>query len=338
MLVTSLLAASLALVQQPAPAVRVAATPLVGGVQAGKRISIHADGASLKDVLKELRRQKIDFAVDPEQFGDRKITLNLTDVPLSTALSAIAGALDAHWESVGSVHVLKRGGSAFGAARAPIFGEGFRTFTMPALPQGEFFNSQQAMETARKALEEAQKGLRSNSKLSDEERREAEKAMEEARKALSGSRVEMEKALEEARKAMANQKFDFKSMDIDVQKALEEARKGMSAAPGARSYRGLSPKEAEEFRKAMERIRGTQGEPFRKRLDGTRARIILDGQDFDGLLKSMTAEQKERMKSPGYLKVSDLTPEQRKMAGIRDGGKIEITITKNGETLKIKGE
>lgn len=276
MLPTSILAASLVLGQQPLTAPRtitVRPAPfLIGSVQNEKRISVRFNDASLKDVLNHLQKQKIDFAVDSDQFKDRRLTLNLTDVPLSTALAAIAGALDAHWEAIGAVRVLKKGpGLGFRPDVGGLFQDGkFRTFMLPDVSK-RYWKPEN--------LSEKDFAIRAN-----------EKAI---------------KALERAQKDFETQKFEFKKLDDEVvKKALEKAQ-------------ALHDK---ELRSTFEKA------------------YTMGCQDINALLKSITPTQKELAKKQGYLKLSDLTVEQRKLAGVKGDGKIEITITRDNETLKIKGE
>ncbi|GEM_PF-3242457 len=316
MALTTILAA-LALAQTPAPVPtleirRGSVTPLAT-VQAGRRVTLRFDGASLKDVLKRLQKEKIDFAVDADSFKDRKVTLSLTDVPLSAALDAIGSALDAHWETVGSVRVLKKGArSGFGT----LDGNAFRNFTlptMPALPKLDGAGQKEAL----RALEQAQKELADAKGMNEEQRKTVLKALEEAQKNLAGQNFNFNFT-------MPKGVYDFKSTE---------------------GFKNLSPKDNEEFRKAMERIRDMDKDALSRSYTHTipiqgfdLKSLTLNGRGLGELLKSLTPEQKELQKKQGYLKPSDLTADQRKMAGLDGKGTVEITIVRNGETLKIKGE
>ncbi len=314
MVLTTLFAA-LAVIQEP---VNITTLVPVQGASTGiitrfqeKKISTSFNDASLKDVLNFLHKQKVDFAVDPEQFKDRRVSLSLSDVPVSVALNAIASALNAHWDNVGGVKVLKKG------AGFSTFSGG-NTFVMPKGFDGKTFEL--------KGLE----GKNFDFKSFDKEQSQ-----------------EMKKAMDEVRKAMADQKFEFKGFDKaqseEFQKAMEEARKSM--ADQKFEFKGLDKAQSEQMQKAMEQARkamANQKFDF-KSLDGKgwpKGAFIMNGQNFGDLTKSITPAQKELQKKQGFLKISDLTPEQRKMAGISGDGKgtIEITISRDGETLKIKGE
>lgn len=322
-MVLTTLFASLAVIQDP---VNITALVPAQGSSNGvitrlqeKKVSTNFNNASLKDVLNFLHKQKIDFAVDPDQFKDRRISLSLSEVPVSVALNAIASALDAHWDSISGVKVLKKGAGFPSNFR--VFPGGTingNTFVMPKGFDGKTFEL--------KGLE----GKNFDFKTFDGQQGEA-----------------MKKAMDEMRKAMADQKFEFKGLDKaqseEIQKAMEEARKAM--ANQKFEFKGLDKAQTEQMQKAMEQARkamANQKFDF-KTFDGKdwpKGSFILNGQNFGELTKSITPAQKELQTKQGYLKISDLTPEQRKMAGISGDGKgtIEITITRDGETLKIKGE
>jgi hypothetical protein len=303
---------STTVIQAPAPP----AAPYFVRTQ-DKRISLNFNNASLKDVANFLRKQKIDFAIDPDQFRDRRLTVSLSDVSSNTALSAIASALDAHWERVGNVNVLKKG-TGFGQGFSSDFRwapqGSFNMPPMPKMPDMKFYQGQgmdkKSMEEIQKAMEEAQKAFK-NQQFQFKEFKGLDKAQQE----------EIRKALEGAQKEMERSRIQLRSLDggkvygLD-QKTLDQLRSNGKILDGTRIY-GLDKKGLDELR--------------------TRKRIVMaDRSHIDELLKSITAEQKELQKKQGYLKVSDLTPEQRNMMGIKGDGTIEITIVRDGETLKIK--
>ncbi len=62
--------------------------------------------------------------------------------------------------------------------------------------------------------------------------------------------------------------------------------------------------------------------------------------DWKKLLESITDEQREKQKKQGYLKLSDLTPEQRKLLGssVSEKGTMQLKIGIDGKELIIKGE
>ncbi|MBL8066788.1 MAG: hypothetical protein JNM34_13220 [Chthonomonadaceae bacterium] len=59
---------------------------------------------------------------------------------------------------------------------------------------------------------------------------------------------------------------------------------------------------------------------------------------MDKLFASVSDRQWELMKSQGYLKLSDLTKEQREMLGNPQGDdEFNMTIERNGKKLVIRG-
>jgi hypothetical protein len=303
MVLTTLFAA-LALAQEPATVITVAPVTQSGTARVvqttqDKRVSLKFDNAPLKDVLGFLRKEKINFVVDPDAYRDRRLTLSLSDVPVRTAMSAIATALDSHWETVGDVRVLKKGSADTLAFRSVPYGR----FLLPQDAKG--FKELEGMKLFRsedmaKRMNESMKSLEMNEKFKG-----FDKAQQD----------EIRKSLENAQKEMSKQKFEFK---------------------------GLDKAQSEEIRKALESARAEMGKNRAlfdsKTLLLPKEGMIFRSQNIDGLLKSITPAQKELQKKQGYLKLSDLTAEQRAQAGIKGDGKIEIVITRDGETLKIKND
>lgn len=59
--------------------------------------------------------------------------------------------------------------------------------------------------------------------------------------------------------------------------------------------------------------------------------------DFDAFSKSLTDSQKDLMKSQGFLKLDDLTSEQRTLLGLQSvTGHVEVRYEKDGTTIVIK--
>ncbi|RYG27157.1 hypothetical protein EON82_00425 [bacterium] len=350
-MVLTTLYAALAMAQQPAattiiqspksPTATTIYAPALARVAQDKRVSVNFNNASLKDVVNFLRKEKIDFVIDPDQFKDRRLTVSLSDVSTSTALSAIANALDAHWERVGDVRVLKRGGG-FGPGADTFFrsAPGFATPAFPRTPDVKFFEGpkmdKKAFEEMQKAMEKAQKEM----KFEFKDFKGLDKAQqEEVRKALEGARKDMDKA----RKDMERSRIEFRNFDgarvygLD-KKQLEELRANGKAFDGARVY-GLDKKTLEELRANGRPLAGRVYGLDKKQLDELRAKtrsLTIDGTNIGDVIKSLTPAQKEIQKKQGYLKSSDLTPEQCRILGITGEGSFDITIVRDGETIKIK--
>lgn len=247
-MVLSTLFTALALAQTPPPA-RIMPNGSVYrlATQTERKVSLHVKDASLKDVLSKL--PKVDYAVDADTFKDRRITLNLTDVTVTTALNAIAAAIDAHWDTVGGVHVLKKG-AGFGFGNSS-----FRSFALPSQP------------------------------------------------------------------FPGDGKFEFKTAP-----RFELFKDG-------KGFQGFTPEQQKKIEKSLELSR----KQFQALPDFQKLRTLDSGTtNVDALLKSITLAQKEIIQKQGFLKLSDLTAEQRKFTGFSGDGSFEMTITRGKETLKIK--
>lgn len=349
-MVLTTLYAALALAQQPAattiiqspkaPAATTIYAPALARVTQDKRVSVNFNNASLKDVANFLRKQKIDFVIDPDQFKDRRLTVSLSDVSTSTALSAIANALDAHWERVGEVRVLKRGGG-FGPGADTFFrsAPGFATPAFPRTPDMKFYQvpgmDKKAFEEMQKAMEKAQKDM----KFEFKDFKGLDKGQqEEVRKALEGARKDMDKA----RKEMERSRVEFRNFDgarvygLDKE-SLEELR--ANARAGRSRVYGLDAKTLEQLRSNNRTLDGRTNLFDKKTLEELRAKgrsLSINGKNMGDVMKSLTPAQKELHKKQGYLKSSDLTAEQRHILGITGEGTFDITIVRDGETLKIK--
>lgn len=68
--------------------------------------------------------------------------------------------------------------------------------------------------------------------------------------------------------------------------------------------------------------------------------VIIGATDLKGLVNSLTKSQKELQAKQGYLKLSDLTPAQRKFLGGRENptGKFELRIKIDGQEVVIKND
>lgn len=249
--------------------------------EAGPKVSLNFTDAKVSDVLGFLKKQKISFVLDADQFKDRRLTLSIVDQPQSVALEAIASALDAHWENIGSVRVLKKGMGAMS------FGGGFGGFQAPggwAPDIKNFRNFQFSMPDMKEFKWDG-------------------KDFEKLREELKKQGIEM-KTLGDLQRAKAldgNQAL----RDREVKKALDQARKQID----------VSKKQIEEARS-----------------------LAAKSGDLSKLMKSLTPEQKELHKKQGYLKLSDLTADQRKLTGATGEGKFDMSIVIDGETLKIKND
>lgn len=92
-----------------------------------KKVSANFQSATVADVLKWVSKQGVNFVVNDEELKPKRVTMNLKDVKLHEALSGLADVLGAHWQTKGSMLVLRAGGGmAFSRAISPATsGSGF---------------------------------------------------------------------------------------------------------------------------------------------------------------------------------------------------------------------
>ena len=129
-----------------------------------------------------------------------------------------------------------------------------------------------------------------------------------------------------------------------------EFQKKMEKEFGPEFQKNLQDQFGPEFQKKMQ---DQFGPDFQKKMEEQakkwegQTRVFVDGkggsvyrfgnQDLDGLLASLTSDQKDLMKRRGYLTPKDLTEKQRKMLG-EVGGKFEMKVKTDKGELTIKSE
>jgi|GEM_PF-5941515 len=85
------------------------------------RISLHFRNAKPSEVFAWLESHGINFVASSGEFSDdARITLNLKDEPIETALNAIARALGGRWERDNGVRIFKRRGAEVWAQAGPL--------------------------------------------------------------------------------------------------------------------------------------------------------------------------------------------------------------------------
>ena len=157
------------------------------------------------------------------------------------------------------------------------------------------------------------------------------KAMAEAMKHLKlhlGERGEMSKEIERAMKAhveaLKNLYGEEGAMKLDVERAMkarEEAMKELKRHFG----------EGGDFSKRMEKMQAELKEKM--------AGVAIKLENLKEFMKSLTPEQRKLAKEQGYLKLSDLTKEQRKLlGGFDDRDELHMKFRIDDETIVIKGD
>ena len=271
-------------------------------VAPSRRVSVSFSDAPVRQVLDWLRKQDANFVVASSSLpSDLRLTLNVKDEPLSVVEKVIANAMGGSWANRDGILVFHKGLSS--DSPFAVLGDGGM---FNAFPKGgsQFFTGPDG-----KSFELNLKGL---DKLGDQFGPEFQKKME-------------------------------KEFGPEFQKKMEkefgpEFQKKMQDQFGPEFQKKLQDQFGPEFQKKMEEQA--------KKWEG-QTRVFIDdkggsgyrfgNQDLDGLLASLTSDQKDLMKRRGYLTPKDLTEKQRKMLG-EVGGKFEMKVKTDKGELTIKSE
>jgi hypothetical protein len=195
---------------------------------------------------------------------------------------------------------------------------------------------QSSMKDAHAAMEEAMKQLHSPEfkKQMEDAQREIQKAHANG-KMTDAQRKEIQKEMEQVRKQMNSPEFK-KQMDQARQEMLK-ARAGGKLSEGQRAE---MEKEMARARQEMEKARG---DIAKSRVDMEKARaqskeFAAHAESIKKLLASITPAQWELSKKQGYLKVSDLTEEQRRLFDNwpKGDGDFTMSYSIDGKSLTIK--
>lgn len=287
------------------------------------RVSVSFSNAPVKQVLDWLRKQDENFVVASSSYNnDLRITLNAKDEPLSTVEHAIAEAMGGSWAKRDGMLVFRKGGGL----PFEIADGGTKVFTLR--DNGDWAKGDD------KTL---QLKLRELDKLGDQFGPEFEQKFEKA------FGPEFQKKLE----LNFGPEFEKKMQDQfgpEFQKKLEqqfgpEFQKKMQDQFGPEFQKRLELQFGPEFQKKMQDQFGPE---FQKRMEEQAKefkgqRLILRDQDLDGLLNSLTDDQKATMKRKGYLTPKDLNEKQKKMLG-PVGGKFEMKVKTDKGEMTIKSE
>lgn len=143
---------------------------------------------------------------------------------------------------------------------------------------------------------------------------------------------ELEKLMKEHMKDMP--KFEFKDMPEwrehlkDLEKLNPEIERKMAEAMKSK---GLADGEWAKSLEKLKELKDMKLPDMSKMKEGIA--------DLGKLMGSLTPAQMEKMKAQGYLKMGDLSPDQRKMLGDwSKESKFEITFEKDGRRVTIKGD
>ncbi len=267
-----------------------------------KRVSVIFERASFDDVLRWLGTQGLNFAAQPDSpRPTARITLQVTDLMLRDVLDAISEVFGGTWDKKGDVYLFK-----VAAPRFELRGGTPSEQRPDSQPPGEM------LDRLREWAEKFHQGWEG-------------------------------KDLPDLFKALPKD---------DFLRDLQERFKGgewkeipggkMFVLPPGGDFKSINP---EEFFKmnpeVKEKLESLRSHDFATRLEmrelfDSLPRIGVGGANISKLMETITADQWATHDAKGHLTYDDLTEEQREMVGFGSGAKVEITVSMNGKTLKIR--
>ena len=332
-------------------------TPEVLDRKLGKTLSL--DNADLKTAIEMLTALdaccNLDIVVaDPAEAG-RRVTLRIgPEKTVREALEILASAYNRQFAVEKGVVHLKRRGLLVQTPRAGSLFE-----LVPKLRTDDSGRIQLEVpksDSLAEALRETARALRESAKERDSEGGDWARLGDELRKSAD----HLEKLAKELERRGGTLDSEFRELprlfgpervrEFEWRKDLTpEKREKMEEWLRERGYLDR------EFRLEMPRLRERLRElpelkdlfenmpgvrEMLKDVPSVRGSFGFEGGDLRELMDSITPEQWALHKKQGYLKLSDLTPRQRKMVGIRSGPGSQITMSfvLDGRKLTIKSD
>lgn len=282
-----------------------------------KKVSLTLDG-TVNDLVKWLSKEGVSFVIDKDALKNKKISVNISNQPLDDVMSALGDVMGGTWVQRGNVYTFKDGLK-------------LRYFTGRDGQMDEKFADQ----------------FRLDSELNSEQ-------MKKFREDMEKFKVDMKKFKFDEKELQRLKGDDVKFFEL---KDLKDMK-----------FPGLEKKDLEELKKELQKIeKGSKSSKVKvftdsdiklledlplklKELDLEKLNemkdlkifempaVKLQSENFKRLLKSLTPSQKELQKSRGYLLITDLTPEQRKMIGTDPKGDFSMSFSIDGESVVIKSK
>ena len=302
-------------------------------VAPARRVTVRFSNAPVKQVLDWLSKQDADFVVASSSIpSDLRITLSVKDEPLSAVEKVIASAMGGSWSKHDGILVFHKG--AMGDMPFNVFSSdgpmGDNPKWLKMLPNG---NGQIWAGPDGKAFDLKLKDL---DKLDDQFGPEWQKKFEkdfgpEFQKKIQGQfGPEWQKKIE-------------KDFGPEFQKKIQgqfgpEWQLKFEKDFGPEFQKKLQDQFGPEWQKKMEDMAKNGKGPTWAFSNGKGGPVFSIGrQDFNGLLESLTADQKATMHKNGYLTPKDLNDKQRKMLG-EVTGKFELHVKTDKGEMTVKSE
>ncbi|HLK14437.1 MAG TPA: hypothetical protein VKT78_06505 [Fimbriimonadaceae bacterium] len=293
------------------PMVQTTATP-------AKRVSVRFNNAPARQVLDWLSKQDANFVIETSSIPSSvRLTLNVKDEPLSSVERVIANALGGSWVKHDGILVFQKG---LMTGEPMVLGDGFmgdgkRFKSLPG-GDGQFWASPDG--------KELQLHLKDLDKLGDQFGPEWQKKFEK------DFGPEFQKKIQD----QFGPEFEKKIQD----QFGPEWQKRIEKEFGPDFQKKMQDQFGPEFQKRIQdEIKNGKGQGW-VFSDGNGGRVFsLGHQDFNGILESLTGDQKALMKKRGYLTPKDLNEKQRKLLG-EVSGKFELKVKTDKGEMTIKSE
>jgi len=291
---------------------------LVGSIdKQTQRVSLRFTNAKAKDVIGWLQKQNVNFVIeDSELPKDKTVSLNLQNQPIDDVMEALGAAFDGSFEKRKDIWVFRAGRRAMffsddlALPGAPMAPRSLR-MTLPSPPKLRGIEGKDLTPEQKKKLEAEMQHLEAEMKKLGTE---LGKQFQFQFKDFDG------KFDEEFAKKLELQLKDFdKTFGKDFEIKMDRIGKALEVELKAHEEAMIA---LDKAAKAGERA----------------VQVRVKAAQTEELFKSITPEQKKLQKDRGYLKLSDMTAEQRKLITADPKAEFEIKIVKNDETLVIKNE
>lgn len=317
-----------------------------------RKVSVSLNNVTAADAFKWLNKQNVNYVANLDSLPKSKISLNMKDVPLSEVLSSLAEVLSGNWQVKGSTLIFKGG---FGFSLTTPGSMSFKSVpgtlfqSMPHMREApaKAFNFQ-GKALSPKEMEKLHSELGKVYELKFDHDAFEKMHMDFEGKALSPK--EMEKLRTELGKvyelkfdkgALEKMHKDFEGFNKDGKVWIwgdekmskeDKAKMEKEVADAMKAHKGALLKLGE--------IKGDQLKALKEDALAKSQAFGFKKVDSAKLLKSISPSQKELIKKQGFLKISDLTKEQKEMiftdpkAEIK--GDFTFVLNLDGEKLTIK--